>query len=454
MCDVTFGEGKNAFRLNDVKVGDGFMKNMGKNLIDGVARATVNSAITGTDLQTNIRTNVVASILGAAQAQGADWIGNQTLLGGAFNTNGNVNEFAHEFAHAIVGCAAGAAGARAAGSGTSTGQGCGAGALGAVVGELSAQFYGGTDPGKAVAFAQMMSGIAAAATGLDSEGVAMAANTGANAAQNNYMAHYDTYEADLKACQQNPGGVNCGAILSLTKGTNTHYLGMTQGGYRVAANRGKDGADSSYTVVSPSGETMVMQPTEWAYFSQMTSGQQATIFAGSQWQLDLTSATEYGLSGNTTAAMANYAHMLTQPDYWVGMGAAFLPAGVLGRAKVALGDADTLAPEIKRLAEANITDSGETVLGHFPGYITKANTKGASYFDIGSAWNDLTPEQRWAANTHFLDKIASKGDTVNLSLPKGEIRSGSYLSKEINYLTSQKGYKWVNQWSLRSPGGK
>jgi hypothetical protein len=257
---------------------------------------------------------VVASILGAAQAQGANWIGNQTLLGGDFNTSGNVNEFAHEFAHAIVGCAAGVAGASAAGSGTSTGQGCSAGALGAVVGELSAQFYGGTDPNQTIAFAQMMGGIAAAAAGLGAEGVSIAANTGANAAQNNYMAHYDTYEKDLKACQQNPGGVNCGAILSLTEGTNARYLGMTQGGYRVAANMGKDGA-ASYTVVSPDGETMVMQPTEWAYFSQMTSGQQATIFSASQWQLDFNSMTEYGRSGDTTAAMANYGHMFTTPSY-------------------------------------------------------------------------------------------------------------------------------------------
>jgi filamentous hemagglutinin len=350
---VTFGEGKNAFRLNDVKVSDGFMKNMGKNLIDGVARATVNSAITGTDLQTNIRTNVVASILGAAQAQGADWIGNQTLLGGDFNTNGNVNEFAHEFAHAIVGCAAGVAGASASGSGASTGQGCSAGALGAVVGELSAQFYGGTDPNQTIAFAQMMGGIAAAAAGLGAEGVSIAANTGANAAQNNYMAHYDTYEKDLKACQQNPGGVNCGAILSLTEGTNARYLGMTQGGYRVAANMGKDGA-ASYTVVSPDGETMVMQPTEWAYFSQMTSGQQATIFSASQWQLDFNSMTEYGRSGDTTAAMANYAHMLTQPDYWVGMGAAFLPAGVLGRAATATDEVALLGRGAAEGAGASI----------------------------------------------------------------------------------------------------
>ena len=101
--NVTFGEGQSAFRLNDIKVGDGLLKNIGKNLVTGLTQATINSAITGTDLETNIRTSVVASILNAAEAQGANWIGNQTLLGGAFNTNGNVNEFAHELVHAIAG---------------------------------------------------------------------------------------------------------------------------------------------------------------------------------------------------------------------------------------------------------------------------------------------------------------------------------------------------------------
>jgi|GEM_PF-3713192 len=112
-----------------------------------------------------------------------------------------------------------------------------------------------------------------------------------------------------------------------------------------------------------------------------------------------------------------------------------------------------LPSKIKDLSVLHITNSGETVLGHFPGYINKANLKGASFFDIGDAWNDLTPVQRWAANTHFLDAIASKGDIVKLSLTKGEINPNSYLAKEIEYLTGQKGYKWVNQWSLRPPSG-
>ena len=32
-------------------------------------------------------------------------------------------------------------------------------------------------------------------------------------------------------------------------------------------------------------------------------------------------------------------------------------------------------------------------------------------------------------------------------------KSGSYLEREIDYLTTQKGYKWVNQWSLKPPSG-
>jgi RHS repeat-associated protein len=112
----------------------------------------------------------------------------------------------------------------------------------------------------------------------------------------------------------------------------------------------------------------------------------------------------------------------------------------------------TLPREVTDLAEAHITQSGDTVLGHFPGYIDKANTRGASYFDIGDMWNNLTPNQRWAANTHFLDQIAARGDRVLLSLPKGDIRPGSYLADEIRHLTEHRGYVWVNQWSLRPRG--
>lgn len=97
-------------------------------------------------------------------------------------------------------------------------------------------------------------------------------------------------------------------------------------------------------------------------------------------------------------------------------------------------------------------DRGTTVLGRFPGYITKAQARGASYLDIGDAWNALSPAERTAAKNHFLDVIASRGDRVLLSVPKGEVPDTGPLADEVAYLTGDKGYIWVNQWSLR-PGG-
>jgi hypothetical protein len=114
---------------------------------------------------------------------------------------------------------------------------------------------------------------------------------------------------------------------------------------------------------------------------------------------------------------------------------------------------EALTPEVRALSEANLTDSGTTVLGRFPGYIAKAQARGASYFNIGDAWDALAPADRTAANNHFLDVIAERGDRVLTSVPKGEIpETGSALSDEIAYLTGEKGYSWANQWSLR-PGG-
>lgn len=112
----------------------------------------------------------------------------------------------------------------------------------------------------------------------------------------------------------------------------------------------------------------------------------------------------------------------------------------------------------KVLAENNIRDKGKkgtTVLGSWrakPGklnYIDKAKKTDASYFDVGKEWNSMTKRGvEWDANTHFLDTIANKGDDVILSIPKSDIKPGSYLADEVSYLTGNKGYTWVNQWKL------
>jgi len=114
-----------------------------------------------------------------------------------------------------------------------------------------------------------------------------------------------------------------------------------------------------------------------------------------------------------------------------------------------------LTNRVKKLAESNITDLSTTVLGSYKAklgklnYIQKAKKLGASYFDVGKAWDDLVKiGVEWEADKHFLDVIAKKGDDILLSIPKTKIKPGSYLAREISYLVKEKGYKWINQWKL------
>lgn len=71
------------------------------------------------------------------------------------------------------------------------------------------------------------------------------------------------------------------------------------------------------------------------------------------------------------------------------------------------------------------------------------------FVDIGKRWNLLSKTQQWAADKRFLNIISKSKDQVYLSVSKTMIRAKSTLSKEIKYLIEEKGYKWINQWSLK-----
>ncbi len=113
--------------------------------------------------------------------------------------------------------------------------------------------------------------------------------------------------------------MNCSAILKMTDGTQAHLIGKTSSGYTVAANMGANGA-ASYTVVSPTGDTMLMEPREWGVFSQLNPSMQQSLYAAPQWSLDLASTIDYAMIGNDGKARSNYAHMFTTSSYWKDMG--------------------------------------------------------------------------------------------------------------------------------------
>ena len=234
-----------------------FINQLQKNVINNTASALVNHAINGGDLQQQLEQSLKSAFIDTGAAQGANWIGDM-------KDNDTLNTYTHKLAHAIAGCAAGVA----------RSNDCGSGALGAVVGEISAELYGGNRSNTSnidrtefktdtVNFAKLMSGVAAAITGKD---VNLAAAAGGNAAENNYLSHKENEdrleaargcangnteacdkrdvlnaldkELDAKlnlACQGNTNSDGCvGATVSMRKQLDTYF--QTENGVQLKDN--------------------------------------------------------------------------------------------------------------------------------------------------------------------------------------------------------------------------
>ncbi len=454
---INFGTEAKPVTLNSVKAGDGIVANAGKNLVNGLTRATINSAVTGTDLETSIRTEVVAGLLNAASAKGANWVGDEAGEGGFFNDAGQVNEFGRAFAHAVVGCAAGAAGASASGSNIGTGSGCTAGALGAVVGEFSAGFYnsGREEAGFApkadtVAFASMMSGIAAAAAGLDAEGVAIAAATGANAAENNRMLHWSTFSQKLEECRGS-SSKECQTINKMAGESSQILDFMALPEADVAVNRDGAGKVVSYTLLDPSNHQpmMIMEPAEFAAYMDTPLSTRGWFQLAPQWSLDLGSAVTYAAIGNTDKAQEHLGYALTSPEYWftVVTGAA---GGILAReavsARIVAGEANVVPDRIPAsfyddlaASAARNPDSDKVVLGKFledgKSYTKVGAHYEATYFKLDD-WQDLSKtlsqEDMWKINESFLRQQITQGKEIILS--HDPTKATGFFAREVDYL--------------------
>lgn len=131
----------------------------------------------------------------------------------------------------------------------------------------------------------------------------------------------------------------------------------------------------------------------------------------------------------------------------IGMAADATNAGIsFKQGRIGDGILNSLAivPLIGDLAKAGSKLASETitVLGHFPGYLEKAKSLGANSFNIDpKVWSKMTEAEKWTANKGFLDDVIKRGDNVTLSTKRSEIRKGSYLEREVEYLLSN-GYQW------------
>lgn len=116
-----------------------------------------------------------------------------------------------------------------------------------------------------------------------------------------------------------------------------------------------------------------------------------------------------------------------------------------------------MPPELRALSEQHLTGSGETVLGPYrnpvaggPSYIDVAQQRGASYFDIGDAWNSATPVERLAANQHVLDIAIANRDTIRLSTSIDRVLNNTYTAAELDYLKAH-GYQVIDGYTLIPP---
>ncbi len=104
-------------------------------------------------------------------------------------------------------------------------------------------------------------------------------------------------------------------------------------------------------------------------------------------------------------------------------------------------------PGIYDLVKAGLKKTGKAVLGHVEdNYVKYADEIGASRFDLGKKWDEIISSGKdpWDANKYFLDEVVRNGDEVILTRAFKNIREGSTLKREVNYLLDN-GYKWKNK---------
>lgn len=100
------------------------------------------------------------------------------------------------------------------------------------------------------------------------------------------------------------------------------------------------------------------------------------------------------------------------------------------------------AAALERRAAMQGTAVAARVIGHHPAYLQVAEAIGAKAFDIPQkVWEGMSEGARRAANARFLDRGIQEGAEFDLATARSEIRSGSTLEREVNYLL-ERGYAW------------
>lgn len=166
----------NASYFKGVDAKSSFFDQLQKNVTNNLATDMVNSALAGKPFDEKTFANSLkGALISTGNAQGAFAIGSADL-----------DAFTNKLAHAALGCAGGVA----------MGGSCNAGAVGAVIGELVAEYINPTaNPAlseKTIGYAKILAAVAGVVVGGGGDNavdVNVAATAGANAAENNFLSH-------------------------------------------------------------------------------------------------------------------------------------------------------------------------------------------------------------------------------------------------------------------------
>lgn len=207
-------------KLSEISAKSDFVAQLGKNAINNTVSALIDTSINGGDLGDKIGRGLFLGVVDAAGASAANWVG-------------DLDGFSNKVGHLIVGCAMGAA---------KSGD-CASGAVGGLVGELVAEWYGGSrDPLNAtqasdtVNIARLFGALTNTVIGGDAQ---VGADAAGNAAQNNFLNHQENHArlAAQKACSSgDEAGCQKAADLDdLDKQRDTDFHAACDGALRSSA---------------------------------------------------------------------------------------------------------------------------------------------------------------------------------------------------------------------------
>ena len=190
----------NASYFKGVDATSTFGSQLLKNVTNNLASSAMDAAINGKAFNEDAISKALSgALVTTGMAQVAYAIGDAYT--GKDGVPASLNDFTHKVAHAVLGCAGGAA---IAGNNS----GCTPGAVGAVVGELTAEYAKNNkmSDSDALALAKVLSAVSGVVVGGGGDNVAavnIAASTGGNAAENNFLKHDQAkaMQDEMAACK-------------------------------------------------------------------------------------------------------------------------------------------------------------------------------------------------------------------------------------------------------------